>query len=131
SIDISFEKGNTRFKQCDLLNETLRINLNMIILPDSPITEQILNIYTCRNTTRSFENSTIFASSALFNPFYANDSRTFIPSTEIGGQFNMTNTVGPLPKGHKLYLLVEMFEKDKSYASNEHFDNCQKQQFYE
>ncbi|CAG8684516.1 40218_t:CDS:2 [Gigaspora margarita] len=46
-----------------------------------------------------------------------NDSRTFIPSTEIGGQFNMTNTVWPLPKGHKLYLSVEMFEKDESHAS--------------
>ncbi|CAG8786280.1 5284_t:CDS:1, partial [Gigaspora rosea] len=108
---------DTQFKQCYIVNETLRINLNIKISPDPPILEQNFTINTSGNATRNFENSTIFVSLVMFDIPYCNYSRAFIPSTEIDGQFNTTNTAGPLPQGFNynvLYIQVRIYEKDEA-----------------
>ncbi|KAF0428415.1 hypothetical protein F8M41_005867 [Gigaspora margarita] len=114
SFAISLEKRSTEFQPCYIVNETLRIDFNVKISTDPPTPGQNFTINNFGNATRSIENSTIFVSIVMFDIPYCNYSRSFIPPTEIGGQFNTINTAGPLPQFinfNTTYIQVRWYEK--------------------
>ncbi|RIB07875.1 hypothetical protein C2G38_2112552 [Gigaspora rosea] len=116
SLAISLEKRDAAyFSRCYITNETLRTDLNVKITPDPPIAGQNLIINTFGNATRSLQNTTIFVSLVMFEIPYSNYSRSFINATNIGEQFNTTNTAGPIPQGFNFnltYIQVRMYEDE-------------------